>query len=56
MTNHQRNVALSVAAVVLIVILFVLVMAGTLNAIVALVLTVIIGYGVQYLRRTLMKP
>lgn len=50
MTTQQVNQITAVVALVLMVILFVLVAGGVIPALVAIILTVAIGYGVRFIR------
>jgi hypothetical protein len=56
MSPQQVNQITAIVAIVLIVILFLLVSTGTIPALVAIVLTLGIGLGVRFLRRSLIKP
>lgn len=56
MPPRQLNQIISIAALVLIVIVFVLTLAGVVPALVAIVLTLVIGFGVRVLRGMLIKP
>ena len=55
MTAKQVIQITAVVAMVLIVIVFVLVARGVINGLVAIILTLAIGAGTQYLRKTLIK-
>jgi hypothetical protein len=56
MSPQQLNQVISFAALALIVIVFVLVMTGTIPALAAIVVTLLVGFGVRFLRGMLIKP
>lgn len=53
MTPRQLNQLISIVALIIIVIAFVLTMTGTLPALAAIVVTLIVGFGVRIMRARL---
>ncbi len=56
MSPKQVNQIIAVVALVLIAVVFVLVATGVLPSLIAIILMVALGFGVRFVRSTLIKP